>query len=83
MHWARFLIFNAIGAALWVAVWASVGYFSGNHINTIYNDATRYDTYLAVALGVLLLVYIARRIVRARRARAHDPEEGDHGADPA
>jgi membrane protein DedA with SNARE-associated domain len=72
MHWARFLLFNAIGAALWVAVWTSIGYFSGSHINTIYNDATRYDTYLAIAVGALLLAYIARRVVRARRARASD-----------
>ena len=70
MHWARFLIFNAIGAALWVTVWASVGYFSGSHIDTIYNDAARYDTYLAIALGTLLLAYIARCVVRVRRARA-------------
>jgi membrane protein DedA with SNARE-associated domain len=67
MHWRRFLIFNAIGAALWVALWTSVGYFSGNHIDTIYNGATRYDTYLAIAIGALLLAYIARRVVRARR----------------
>jgi membrane protein DedA with SNARE-associated domain len=69
MHWARFLIFNAIGAALWVLLWTSIGYFSGSHIATIYNDATRYDTYLAIALGALLLAYIARRVTRVRRAR--------------
>jgi membrane protein DedA with SNARE-associated domain len=62
MHWAKFLAFNALGAALWVAVWTSVGYLSGSHITTIYNDATRYDTYLAVAVGVLILAYIARRL---------------------
>src|SRR5579862_9919106 len=27
MHWLRFLIFNAIGAALWVGTWITVGYF--------------------------------------------------------
>jgi membrane protein DedA with SNARE-associated domain len=70
MHWLRFLIFNAIGAALWVLVWPSVGYLSGSHIDTIYNAATRYDTYLAVAVGVLLLAYVARRVLRVRRARA-------------
>jgi membrane protein DedA with SNARE-associated domain len=70
IHWAKFLVFNAIGAALWVAVWTSVGYLSGSHINTIYNDATRYSTFVAIALGLLLLAYIARRVVRARRARA-------------
>lgn len=53
----------------------SVGYFSGSHIDTIYNEATRYDTYLAIALGALLLAYIARRGLRARRAQgATQPE---------
>ncbi len=70
MRWPRFLVFNAIGAALWVAVWASIGYFSGSHINAIYKTATRYVTFLAIALGVLLLAYIARRVLRVRRARA-------------
>jgi membrane protein DedA with SNARE-associated domain len=70
MHWARFVVFNAIGAALWVAVWASVGYFSGSHINSIYDEATRYSGYLAVAVGLLLLAYIARRVWRRRSARA-------------
>jgi len=32
MRWSRFLVFNALGAALWVAVWTSVGYLSGSHI---------------------------------------------------
>ena len=71
MHWKRFVVFNAIGAALWVAVWTSVGYFSGSHINAIYDDATRYDRYLAIAVGLLLLGFIVHRVVRARRARAH------------
>ena len=72
MQWTRFLTFNAIGAALWVAVWTSVGYVSGSHIDTIYNAATRYSTYLAIALGALLLAYIARRVVRVSRARARN-----------
>ena len=72
MQWTRFLTFNAIGAALWVLVWTSVGYVSGRHIDTIYNAATRYSTYLAIALGALLLAYIARRLVRVSRARARN-----------
>jgi membrane protein DedA with SNARE-associated domain len=72
MHWAKFLIFNAIGAALWVAVWCSIGYFSGSHIDSIYNTATRYSTYLAIAFGVLALAWIARVIWRRRARRAND-----------
>jgi membrane protein DedA with SNARE-associated domain len=52
-------------------VWTSIGYFSGSHINTIYDEATRYSTYLAIALGALLIAVIARHIVRVRRARVH------------
>ncbi|HZU39679.1 MAG TPA: DedA family protein [Solirubrobacteraceae bacterium] len=70
IHWARFLVFNAIGAALWVAVWTCVGYFSGSHIDSIYNTATRYEAYFAVAVGVLIVAFIAHRIYRARSRRA-------------
>jgi membrane protein DedA with SNARE-associated domain len=69
IHWAKFLVFNVIGAALWVAVWTTVGYFAGGHIDTIYRDITRYSAYLAIALGALLLAYIAQRVLRVRRAR--------------
>src|ERR1700752_2788403 len=55
MHWARFLAFNAIGAALWVAAWTSIGYFSGSNIDSIYNTASRYSTYFAIAVGVLIV----------------------------
>jgi membrane protein DedA with SNARE-associated domain len=68
MHWARFLLFNMIGAALWVTAWTSIGYFSGSHIDTIYHDATRYSTYLAVAVGVLALFFLTRHLLRRRRA---------------
>jgi membrane protein DedA with SNARE-associated domain len=68
LRWTRFLVFNAIGAALWVAVWTSVGYFSGSHIDTIYADATRYDKYLVVALVLVLAAYVALRM-RRRSAR--------------
>jgi membrane protein DedA with SNARE-associated domain len=73
MHWARFLGFNALGAALWVAVWTSIGYFSGSHINEIYDEATRYSTFLAIAVGVLIVAFIARRVYRIRVERARHP----------
>ena len=70
MHWLRFLIFNAIGAALWVGTWVSLGYFAGNHITTIYHYINLYSYYMLIALGVLLLGYIAWRLRRRSRRRA-------------
>ena len=70
MHWARFVVYNAIGAALWVATWTCIGYFSGSHIDTIYREASRYSTVLAIGAAVFIAAVIARHVIRARRARA-------------
>jgi membrane protein DedA with SNARE-associated domain len=70
MHWARFLFFNVIGAALWVAVWTSIGYFSGSHINAIYDTATKYQLYFAIAVALGLVALIVRWRLRRRRDRA-------------
>jgi membrane protein DedA with SNARE-associated domain len=75
IRWTRFLVFNIIGAALWVSVWTSVGYFSGSHIDTIYNTISRYSTDAAIALAVLLIAWTARRVSRVRRARAQATTE--------
>jgi membrane protein DedA with SNARE-associated domain len=67
MHWARFIAFNAIGAALWVGVWVTVGYLAGNHITSIYDTARRYELYLLIAIAAAA-VFLAVRYVRRRRA---------------
>ena len=67
MHWARFIAFNAVGAALWVGVWVTVGYLAGNHITSIYDTARRYELYLLIAIAAAA-VFLAVRYVRRRRA---------------
>ena len=90
MRWLRFLAFNALGAALWVGTWVSLGYLAGSHIGTIYHDITQYSTYLLIALAVLLAGYIAWRVLRRRRrtrqarepASSQSPETGQPRRDP-
>ena len=79
MHWRRFLLFNAIGAALWVGVWVTIGYVSGSHIDSIYATAIRYDAYVGATVVVLLIAYIARRVIRRRRARAAESTRDPSG----
>ena len=74
MRWLRFLAFNALGAALWVGTWVSLGYLAGSHIDTIYPRITKYSFYLLIALAVLLAAYIAWRVLR-RRSRAAPTRE--------
>ncbi|TNC20087.1 DedA family protein [Amycolatopsis alkalitolerans] len=67
MHWLRFLAYNALGAALWVGTWVTLGDLAGTHIDTIYPLAARYQTYLAIAVGVLILAVIVRAVLRRKR----------------
>jgi membrane protein DedA with SNARE-associated domain len=68
MPWKRFMIFNVLGAVLWVAVWAPLGYLAGDHIGTIYATATRYSLYLLIALLALLAILIVRVVWRRKRS---------------
>ncbi|MEV4611457.1 DedA family protein [Kitasatospora sp. NPDC049258] len=72
MPWPRFLAANAVGALLWVGVWASAAYLAGNNIGALYDRAVRYQLYLLVALGLLLLGLCARLLLR-RRGRPGPP----------
>jgi membrane protein DedA with SNARE-associated domain len=76
MRWLTFTIFNAAGAAAWVATWVSIGYLAGDHIDEIYASINHAALYLLMALAVLLVGFIAWRLLRRRRqAGSHPPEE--------
>jgi membrane protein DedA with SNARE-associated domain len=66
MPWRKFVACNALGAALWVAVWTTVGYVSGNHLDTVYRIIS--DVFLYVLAPVAAFVIF--RIVRYQRKRA-------------
>jgi membrane protein DedA with SNARE-associated domain len=68
MHWLRFVAFNALGAALWVGTWVSIGYFAGQHITTIYDTITRYSLYAAIAAVVLVAAWVLHRLRKRRRS---------------
>ncbi len=82
MHWRRFVFFNAIGAALWVGVWVSVGYLAGNHITAIYNQITRYSLYVLIALAVAVIAFIAWHLRRRAKRRAAQSTGTAAAADP-
>jgi membrane protein DedA with SNARE-associated domain len=51
MPWRRFLIFNFLGAAVWVTVISGVGYLFGQHWERLASGLKRFD--IAVAVVVL------------------------------
>jgi membrane protein DedA with SNARE-associated domain len=64
MHWLKFLAFNALGAALWVGLWVTVGDVAGNHITAVYETFHRYELYVLIALGVGIVALVVRHLVR-------------------
>ncbi len=67
MQGRRFLVYNGLGAAVWVGVWVNAGYLAGDHINTIYRDATRYSAYVLAAVVAALAAYVSWRVWSRRR----------------
>lgn len=79
MPWREFLLFNAIGAALWAGVWTSVGYLAGSHIGAIYTTVSRYSLYFLIALAVFAAALTTRVIMRRRR-RSKDGQHDERAA---
>ncbi|MCX4756268.1 DedA family protein [Kitasatospora purpeofusca] len=71
----RFQVFNVLGAALWVGVWAAVGYVAGANVGTVWRTALRYQLWLLVALGVLVAALAVRQLLRRRRPRGPEREQ--------
>jgi membrane protein DedA with SNARE-associated domain len=69
MDWWRFLLFNALGCALWVLTWGLAGFYLGEHVA----DITR----LAHGLGLIGAIIVAILVIGAaifafRRTRANE-----------
>lgn len=67
MKWRTFLIFNAIGATLWVSVWTSVGYFAGNNIPRVYTTFHKYEQYVLILLVMVVVAYIVRKVIQNKQ----------------
>jgi membrane protein DedA with SNARE-associated domain len=76
MPWPRFLGYNALGAALWVALWVGVGRFAGHHLGWLSALAHRYQ--LLVMIVVLAVAgWVGWQVPRRRRAPTRCAAEAD------
>jgi membrane protein DedA with SNARE-associated domain len=67
MPFPRFVIWNVLGAALWVGTWTTAGYFAGDHLEEITATVSRYLLVAIVVALLLVIAYFWRR--RRRKAR--------------
>jgi membrane protein DedA with SNARE-associated domain len=75
MPWRKFLIYNAIGAALWVAWWTTISYFLGTHLVEIIEHAHRYKWWAIALVVIALATYVVLHVRHVRRRRARDAAE--------
>jgi membrane protein DedA with SNARE-associated domain len=63
MHWRKFVIFNFMGAAVWVTAIAGAGYLFGQHWERLARDVRRFDVGVAIlaVLGAAFLWWRSRR----------------------
>lgn len=69
MPWRRFVLFNAIGGAAWVAVWSTAGYLAGDHLDQIIATVHRYEPYAIAGAVVLIGGYLLAHHLLHRRAQ--------------
>jgi membrane protein DedA with SNARE-associated domain len=72
MPWRTFLIYNAIGAALWVGFWTTVSYLLGTHIVEVVEHAHRYKWWAIGAVVLALATYVTLHVRHIRRRRARE-----------
>ncbi|GAA1590224.1 DedA family protein [Actinoplanes couchii] len=77
MPWKTFLLYNAIGAALWVGFWCTLAYFLGANLVTIMGHVHKYQWpaigLVVLAIGTYVVLHV--RHIRKRKARTTTVEE--------
>lgn len=65
--WRRFLVFNMIGAVLWVCAWGSLVYYAGQYLPMLYRQFRRWEFILLIALPLLAAALLAACFLLRRR----------------
>jgi len=72
MHWPRFALLDAVGAAVWAVLFASLGYAVGDALTLVLGDLKHIEEWVFAALAVSGIA--TALIVRARRRAANPPK---------
>jgi membrane protein DedA with SNARE-associated domain len=84
MPWRKFLLYNAIGAALWVGWWTTIAYFLGTHLVDVIETAHQYKWWAIslIVLAVVAYVVLHMRHIRRRRAKAAAERAAEPDSEP-
>jgi len=66
MPWRKFLLFNFLGAVLWVTVISGAGYLSGRHWDRLEEILKRFDVTVVIVVVAVIAFYWWRRRTSGR-----------------
>lgn len=71
MDWKRFVIFNALGAGLWVGAWSVAAYYLSSQLGTILSGFQHLEKIILIGLGsfsfIIILFVLMKKFVTGRR----------------
>jgi membrane protein DedA with SNARE-associated domain len=73
MHWLRFLVCNALGAALWVGFWGTFIYWLGKGVFKYVHDVESFEP--ALLAGIVLVFLFGLVYFWLRRKRRKTPDD--------
>lgn len=69
MRWRRFLLFNALGAGLWVVFWATLSFELGKSSGSLGSLFRRLDTlFICIFAATVVSFAVSRRLLRRKAA---------------
>ena len=68
MPWKTFMVFNFLGALVWVSVISAAGYLFGRHWDELEVYIKRFDVFIAVAAVIAIAVIWWSRRRETRKA---------------
>ncbi|MEJ2690808.1 MAG: DedA family protein [Deltaproteobacteria bacterium] len=74
MAWRRFLLFNILGSVVWVGFWGGTAYFMGERLGLILTKFKRFEWYLLIGLGLLVVAFVVWKIAKNKHFRHDGPK---------
>jgi membrane protein DedA with SNARE-associated domain len=65
MHWKKFVLFNFLGAAVWVSVISGAGYLFGRHWQLLLRYLKRADIVVAIVVALVILFWWRHRKIES------------------
>jgi membrane protein DedA with SNARE-associated domain len=66
MNLLAFIVYTVLGSAMWIAVFTLFGYWLGSNWRQVLDWLDIYESLVYIALALLLVYYLARRLRRMR-----------------